>query len=69
MLFVFTIHYIALHQFISEPNNFSAMARRGRNGGNIYASLGVVQKRKKTTHEERLTAWEQCMEEQLGSIL
>ena len=43
-----------LHQLVSEPSNFPAMAQRRRDGGNKYASLGVVHKHKETTHDERL---------------
>jgi hypothetical protein len=61
---LFQTHYATQHQLVSKPSNFSAMARRKRDEGNIYASFGVVNEHKETTRDEQLAVRLQHVEEQ-----
>jgi len=57
-------HYATLHQLVSEPGNFPAMAQRKREGGERYASFGVVHECKETAHDERLAIHSQHVDEE-----
>jgi hypothetical protein len=63
LLFVIANHYATLHQLVLEPSNFPAMVQRKRDGGNTYASFGVMHERKETPRDERLAIRSQHVEE------
>jgi hypothetical protein len=55
-----------MHKLVLEPNVYflAIMVQRGdRRGGNIHATIGDVYPRKEATHDDRLTASFQLLEE------
>lgn len=68
-LLILRSHYVTLHQLVSKPSNFPTMTQRRHDGGNKYASLGVMHEREETSRDEPLViCLEQHMEERFANV-